>query len=69
MARFDRIDQNLAATGPTHSQAWGIGGQIALTELGNVIVRAAYTHERTVDPVSGSLSRDKLFKADIRFMW
>jgi len=37
--------------------------------LGNVVVRATYTHERDTDPVSGSVSTDKLFKIDLRLMW
>lgn len=69
MARYDRLNQKIIATGPTHTQAWGVGAQKALTEIGNVIVRATYTHERDTDPVSGSVSTDKLFKIDLRLMW
>jgi hypothetical protein len=52
-----------------HTTAWAIGGQKALTELGNVILRASYGHQHNEDPVSGSLTTDKLFKIDLRLMW
>jgi hypothetical protein len=41
----------------------------ALTELGNVVVRATYNYERDADPVSGAVNTDKLFKVDLRLMW
>jgi hypothetical protein len=69
MARYDRINQKIVATGPTHTQAWGVGGEMALTDLGNVIIRARYNQERDVDPVSAAVSTDKLFKVDLRLMW
>lgn len=69
MARYDRLNQKIVDTGPTHTHAWGIGAEKALTDLGNVIVRAAYTQERDMDPVSGAVSTDKLFKVDLRLMW
>ncbi len=69
MARYDRLNQKIPATGPTHTNGWGVGGQKALTDLGNVVLRARYMHERDVDPVSASLSTDKLFKIDVRLMW
>ncbi len=69
MARYDRVNQKIVATGATHTQAWGIGGQRALTELGNIVLRARYMHERDMDPVSAAVSTDKLFKIDLRLMW
>lgn len=69
MARYDRLNQTLSG-GPTlHTDAWAVGGSKALTKLGNVIVRASYTHERDTDPVSSATSTDKLFKVDLRLMW
>jgi hypothetical protein len=51
------------------SQAWGIGGEHALTSLGNVVLRAAYTQEQDGDPVALAGTTDKLFRLDIRYMW
>jgi hypothetical protein len=51
------------------SQAWGIGGEHALTSLGNVVLRAAYTQEHDGDPVALAGTTDKLFRLDIRYMW
>ena len=69
MARYDRLNQNTTGTGKTHTSAWGVGAQKALTDLGNVIVRASYNHERDQDPVSAAVSTDKLFRLDLRIMW
>lgn len=69
MARFDRINQRIPGGPTAHTQAWGVGGLHALTELGNVVIRAAYTHERDADPVSGVVTTDKLFRLDLRLMW
>ena len=69
MARYDRMNQKIAAGPANHTQAWTIGSEKALTELGNVVVRATYGHERDQDPVSGSVITDKLFKIDVRLMW
>jgi hypothetical protein len=68
-ARYDRLSQTIAGGPAAHTEAWGVGGLHALTELGNVVIRAAYTHERDTDPVSGSVTTDKLFKVDLRLMW
>jgi hypothetical protein len=68
-ARYDRLNQNTTGTGHTHSSAWGVGAQKALTDLGNVIIRGSYNHERDQDPVSGTVSTDKLFRLDLRIMW
>ena len=69
MARYDRLNQNTNGTGRTHSQAWGVGAQKALTQLGNVIIRGSYNYERVQDPVAAAVSTDKLFILDLRIMW
>jgi len=69
MGRYDWLYQNIGGGPQARSQAWGVGGLKALTELGNVVIRATYNHERDVDPVSGSAITDKLFKIDLRLMW
>jgi len=69
MARFDRLKQTLAGGPSNLTQAWSFGSEKALTELGNVVLRATYGHERDQDPVSGSVTTDKLFKIDVRLMW
>jgi hypothetical protein len=69
MARFDRMKQSVGSGTATHTSAWSIGSEKALTELGNVVVRATYGQERDQDPVSGSAVLDKLFKIDVRLMW
>jgi hypothetical protein len=69
MARYDRVKQNTTGTGKTHSSAWGVGAQKALTQLGNVIIRGSYNYERDQDPVSAAVSTDKLFMLDLRIMW
>jgi hypothetical protein len=69
MARFDRMKQNIGGGPANHTTAWNFGGEKALTELGNVVVRATYGRERDQDPVSGAAVTDKLFKLDLRLMW
>jgi hypothetical protein len=69
MARFDRGGETIAPQPTMRQQAWGIGGEHALTSLGNVVVRAAYTQEHDGDPVALAGTTDKLFKFDIRYMW
>jgi hypothetical protein len=69
MARYDRMNQRIAGGPANHTSAWNIGTEKALTELGNVVVRASYGHERDQDPVSGAVAIDKLFKIDVRVMW
>jgi hypothetical protein len=69
MARYDRLNQKIAGGPAANTEAWGIGSEKALTQLGNVVIRATYNHERDTDPVSGSASTDKLFKVDLRLMW
>ena len=69
MARFDRLNQTIPSGPKVHTQAWSIGGEKALTALGNVVLRATYTHERDQDPVSGASVLDKLFKVDVRLMF
>ncbi len=69
MARYDRLSQNVTGSGHTHSQAWSFGGQKALTQLGNVIIRGTYGREHDQDPVAGTVSTDNLFKLDLRIMW
>jgi hypothetical protein len=69
MARYDRMKQTIGTGTPNHTQAWSFGAEKALTEIGNVVLRATYGHERDQDPVSGSTVTDKLFKIDVRLMW
>jgi len=69
MARFDRSLQKIPGNPTMHSQAWGIGGEHALTQTGNVVVRASYNQEHDGDPVALLGATDKLFKLDFRFMW
>jgi len=69
MARYDRMKQTVAAGPATHTGAWRIGGEKALTDMGNVVLRATYGQERDQDPVSGSTNTDKLFQLDVRLMW
>ncbi len=69
MARYDRLGQSTTGTGKTHTSGWGVGAQKALTDLGNIIIRGSYNHERDQDPVSAAVSTDKLFKLDLRIMW
>ena len=69
MARYDRMKQTIAGGPANHTQAWRIGGEKALTDMGNVVLRGAYGQERDQDPVSGSTNTDKLFQLDVRLMW
>ena len=69
MSRDDRLSQTIAAGPVARTTAWAVGGEKVLTDLGNVVIRATYSHERDTDPVSGSVTTDKLFKVDLRLMW
>ena len=69
MARYDRLSQTVAGAPATHTDAWSIGGEKALTDLGNVVLRASYGHQHVQDPVSGLAVLDKLFRLDVRVMW
>lgn len=69
MARYDRLNQKIAGGPAARTSAWGIGSEKGLTQLGNVVLRATYNHERDTDPVSGAVVTDKLFKLDLRLMW
>jgi hypothetical protein len=69
MARLDRSNQSVGAGPVMHTRAWGIGAEHALTDLGNVVVRATYNQEHDGDPVALVGTTDKLFKLDFRFMW
>ena len=52
MARYDRAHCNHRPNPTMHTQAWGIGGEHALTPLGNIVLRAAYNQEHDGDPVA-----------------
>lgn len=69
MARYDRLKQNIANGPLNHTDAWRVGAEKSFTEIGNVIMRVSYGHERDQDPVSGLSTTDKLFKADVRLLW
>jgi hypothetical protein len=69
MARLDRGTSSIDPQPTMHTRAWSIGGERALTPLGNVIVRASYNQEHDGDPLALLGTTDKLFKMDFRFMW
>ena len=69
MARADRGTATIPTQPTVHTRAWGIGAEHALSELGNVIVRASYNQEHDADPVALAGTTDKLFRLDFRFMW
>jgi hypothetical protein len=69
MARVDRGTAGIAPQPTMHTRAFGIGAEHALTQTGNIVVRAAYNQEHDADPVAQMGSTDKLFKLDFRFMW
>jgi hypothetical protein len=69
MARLDRSSQHIEPQPTTHTIAWGVGAEHALTDRGNVIVRATYNQEHDGDPLALVGTTDKLFKLDFRFMW
>ncbi|MGA3082265.1 MAG: hypothetical protein ABSD44_12985 [Terracidiphilus sp.] len=68
-ARLDRGAQAIGANPTMRTQAWGIGGEHALTSMGNIVLRAAYNQEHDGDPVALAGTTDKLFRLDIRYMW
>jgi len=69
MARYDRLSQRIPGGPTANTESWGVGGLHALTEQGNVVIRATYNHERDTDPVSGAVNTDKLLRVDLRLMW
>ncbi len=68
-ARLDRGTAKIDPQPTMHTRAWGIGGERALTPLGNVVLRAAFNQEHDGDPVALVGTTDKLFRLDIRYMW
>ena len=69
MARYDHASEVIAPQPRMITQAWGIGGEQALTSLGNVILRATFNQEHDGDPVALVGTTDKNFMVDIRYMW
>ena len=69
MARVDYLSRKLQGAPFGTAKAFGIGAERALTERGNVILRATYTHERDTDPTFTLPSVDNHFMLDLRFMW
>ena len=69
MARIDRGTESIAPQPVMHTRTWAIGGEHALTSMGNVVARAAYMQEHDGDPLALAGTTDKLFKFDVRFMW
>ena len=69
MARLDRGTAKIVPNPTVHTRAFGFGAEHALTQLGNIVVRATYNQEHDADPVAVLGSTDKLFKLDFRFMW
>ena len=69
MARVDRSTQSIAPQPLMNTRVWSVGGEHALTDLGNVVARAAYTQEHDGDPLALVGTTDKSFKFDVRYMW
>ncbi|WP_348261581.1 hypothetical protein P8935_17475 [Telmatobacter sp. DSM 110680] len=69
MARLDRGTQKITLQPTMHTRAWGVGVEHAMTQMGNVILRASYNEEHDGDPVALLGTTDKLFKLDLRFAW
>jgi len=69
MGRYDRLSQAIAGGPAAHTVVWSVGSEKALTELGNVVIRATYNHEHLMVPVLASVTTDQLFKLDFRLMW
>ncbi len=69
MARYDRASEDIAPQPRMITQAWGVGGERALTPLGNIVLRATYNQEHDGDPVALVGTTDKNFMMDIRYMW
>ncbi|MGA8043167.1 MAG: hypothetical protein WCA37_10220 [Terracidiphilus sp.] len=69
MARFDRATGTIHPQATMHTRAWGVGGEHALTDMGNVIARASYNQEHDGDPLALTGTTDKKFMLDVRIMW
>lgn len=69
MARADRGTATIAPNPTVHTRAFGIGMEHALTQTGNIVVRAAYNQEHDADPIALLGTTDKVFRLDFRFMW
>lgn len=69
MARVDRGTSTIPTQPTMHTRAFGFGAEHALTQTGNMVVRASYNQEHDGDPVALLGATDKLFKLDFRFMW
>lgn len=69
MARLDRSSQTINPQPTMHTRAWGIGAEHALTDRGNVVLRASYNQEHDGDPVALVGSTDKLFKLERDGEW
>jgi hypothetical protein len=69
MARIDRGTESIDPQPLMHTRAWGIGAEHALTDRGNVVMRASYTQEHDGDPLALMGTTDKLTRLDIRYMW
>jgi hypothetical protein len=69
MARIDRSTQTIAPNPTMHTRAWSVGGEHALTDLGNIVARATYSQQHDGDPLALVGTTDKLFKFDVRLMW
>jgi hypothetical protein len=69
MVRIDRSTQSIAPQPVMHTRVWAVGGEHALTELGNVVARATYQQEHDGDPLALVGTTDKLFRFDVRLMW
>jgi len=69
MARYDRLHQGISGGYSARTDGWSVGTEKGLTQLGNVVLRGTYSKEHDTDPLSGSVTTDKLFKIDLRLMW
>lgn len=69
MARYDYLKRKIGGADDVTSKFWSIGAERALTERGNVVIRASYGGENDYDATTGTTNTDKLFMLDLRLMW
>jgi len=69
MARIDRGTARITPQPNVHDRAWGVGAEHAMTDLGNVIARLAYTQEHDADPLALNGTTDKKLMFDVRVLF
>jgi hypothetical protein len=67
--RYDRFHLHSSLGGSARATSYGAGIQTALTQTGNVVLRATYMADRNPDLWQAPLQNDKRFSLDFRFMW